>query len=170
MADVPFLGSEVPDTGVFQDLIGNQITAATAPSIGTQLAWVISDAGSNRGIHIRFSIPDNYGSSPTLRIVGILDGAPGANDVLSFGFRKLVAGDNATSDGTYGTEQTVSVTIGSSGQNYSDEDLCILTINLTAGDYSANQEVFGWLYIHATNTTYAGNFLLVDGCFRYTPA
>jgi hypothetical protein len=167
MPRIPILNNVNFDSGVFDDLVSNQITAAAAPSVGNQIATVISDAGTSRGIYGRFSVPDNYTGSPQLIIKGILDGAPGASDVLAFGFRKRNVADNAPADGTFDAANTGSITIGSSGLNYSDEDLVIMAINLTAGDYTANAQVFYWLYIDATPNTYTGNFLLTDLEFAY---
>jgi hypothetical protein len=167
MPRISILNAVNYDAGVFDDLVSNQITAAAAPSVGNQICTVISDAGTSRGIYGRFTVPQDYTGSPVLRIVGILDGAPGASDVLAFGFRKRSVADNAAADGTFDAANTGSLTIGSSGGNYADEDLVVLTITLTAGDYAAGNEVFYWLYIDATPNTYAGNLLLCDVEFQY---
>lgn len=170
MPEVSILGDEVPDTGVFLDLIGNQITAAAAPSIGQIQAWVLADGGANEGLRGSFRIPADAGtiSAPTLVVRGILDGAPGASDVLSFGFRKRAVAPNEVADGTFDAEQAGSVTIGSSGQNYADEDEVEVTITLTAADYAAGDTVYYYLYLHAANTTYAGNVLLTQVVFRWS--
>jgi hypothetical protein len=172
MPAISILGQARPDSGVFLDIIGNQITAAASPSVGDELAWVLNDAGANEGLHGSFVVPDNYSSStnPTIEIHAILDGAPGANDVLSFGFRKRVVADNGAADGTLDAEQTVSVTIGSAGQGYADEDVIVLSITLTGSEYAASRDVSYYVYVHATNTTYTGNVLVRDVLFRYTAA
>jgi hypothetical protein len=159
-----------PDSGVPMTTIGEQITEAAAPSIGTQLAFILADGGSDEGIYFSFSIPKNYVGSPVLVIKGVLDGAPGAADTLGFGFRKRAVANNEAADGTFDAEQTVSSTIGSGGTNHSDEDLIELTITLTAGDYAVDDEVFGYLYIDASGTSYAGNVLLVGVEFEYADA
>ena len=100
---------------------------------------------------------------------GVLDGAPSAGDDLGFGFRKRAVADNEAADGTFDAEQTVQNTdIGSTGSAYSDEDLYITSITLTAGDYSVDDEVFGYFYLDASGTTYTGNFLLLALEFEYT--
>jgi len=162
------LGNERPDSGVLLDLISNQITAATAPSIGNNLAWVMNDAGADEGIYGTFDIPENYVGSPTIIVKAVLDGAPGAADTLGYGFRKRANADNEVADGTFDAEQTISSTIGSNGGGYSNEDECNLTITLTAGDYAVGDQVEFYLYIDASGTSYAGNVLLRDAIFRYS--
>jgi hypothetical protein len=167
MPRISILNAVNYDAGVFDDLVSNQITAAAAPSVGNQICTVISDAGTSRGIYGRFTVPQDYTGSPVLRIVGILDGAPSSTHVLAFGFRKRSVADNAAADGTFDAANTGSLTIGSSGGNYADKDLVVLTITLTAADYAAGNEVFYWLYIDASPNTYTGNFLLCDVEFQY---
>ncbi len=157
-----------PDSNVPIDLISNQLTSATAPSIGNLIAYILADGGSDEGVYGLFEIPKNYVGSPKIIIKGILDGAPGASDTLGFGFRKRAVADNEAADGTFDAEQTVSVTIGSAGNNYSDEDLCVMTITLTAGDYSVDDQVYYYMYIDASETTYAGNFLLTSIEFEFS--
>jgi hypothetical protein len=158
------------DSGVPTDLVGNQITAATDPSIATQTCWVLADGGSDEGVYVRFNIPKNYVGSPVLVVSCILDGTPGASDTLAFGFRKRAVANNEAADGTFDAEQTGSQTIGSSGTNHADEDLCESTITLTAGDYAVDDQVYGWVYIDASGTSYAGNALLTDVQLQYADA
>ena len=155
------------DSGVPSDLIDNQITAATAPSIGTQTCYVMADGGADEGVYVEFTIPQDYVGSPQIVTKGILDGAPGASDTLGFGFRKRAVADNEGANSTFDAEETVSNTIGSSGQNYSNEDQCNQAITLTAGNYAAGDTVYGYLYIDASGTSYAGNFLLTEIVFQY---
>jgi hypothetical protein len=166
----PALNDPKPDTGVFTSLVSAQITAATSPSIGDQFCWVMADGGADEGLHFWFSIPKNYVGSPVLVIRGVLDGAPGASDTLGFGFRKRAVANNEAADGTFDAEQTVSSTIGSSGSNHADEDEIELSITLTAGDYAVDDMVYGYLYIDASGTTYAGNFLLKGVFLQYADA
>src|SRR5262245_59870958 len=120
------------DSGVPLDLVSNQISAATAPSVGTQTCWVMADGGADEGVYVRFSLPKNFVGSPTLVIKGILDGAPGAGDDLGFGFRKRAVANNEAADGTFDAEQTVQNTdIGSTGTNHANEDLYEASITLT---------------------------------------
>lgn len=158
------------DSGVPTSRVGDQITAATAPSIGTQQCWVLADGGSDEGVYVRVSIPKNYVGSPKLVVKGVLDGAPGASNTLGWGFRKRAVANNEAADGTFDAEQTVSATIGSNGSAHSDEDLIEQSITLTAGDYAVDDSVFGYLYIDASGTSYAGNVLLLSVEFEYADA
>lgn len=159
------------DAGVSGDTVANQITSATAPSVGNQFCFVLADGGSDEGVYVKFSIPQNYVGSPVLVIRGILDGAPSNGDDLGFGFRKRAVANNESADGTFDAEQTAQDTdIGSTGSAYSNEDLYEETITLTAGDYAAGDEVYGYVYIDASGTTYAGNFLLTSVEFQYADA
>lgn len=162
------MGNETPDSGVPLDKVSNQITSATAPSVGNLLCYVLLDSGSDEGIYFSFHVPKNYVGSPKIVIKGILDGAPGATDTLGFGFRKRAVADNESADGTFDAEQTTTATIGSSGSNHANEDLYVTSITLTAGDYTVDDEVFGYLYIDASGGNYIGNFLLTDVEFEYT--
>lgn len=163
-------GNLVPDSGVPIDTIGNQITEATAPSIGTQLCYVMADGGADEGVYFDFFVPKNYVGTPKLVVHAILDGAPGASETLGYGFRKRAVADNESADGTYDAEETVSSTIGSGGSNHADEDLISLSITLTAGHYAVDDRVFGYLYIDASGTSYTGNVLLIDALFEYADA
>lgn len=158
----------LPDAGVFQDRIGNQITAATAPSVGGLLAYVVADGGADEGWQGSFSIPKNYVGTPKIVVKGILDGAPGASDTLGFGFRKRAVANNESADGTFDAEQVISATIGSGGSAHADEDMFELLITLTAGDYAIDDEVFYYFYVDASGTSYVGNVLITRVEFEYT--
>lgn len=162
------MGNEKPESGVPLDLVSNQITSATLPSVGALMAYVLADGGADEGIYLSFHIPKNYVSAPKIVIKGILDGAPGASDTLGFSFRKRAVADNESADGTFDAEQTTSATIGSSGSSHSNEDLYATSITLTAGDYAVDDDVYGYLAIDASGTSYAGNFLLTDVEFEWS--
>jgi hypothetical protein len=164
------LGGEVPDSGVPLDLVSNQITSAAAPSVGNTLCYVLADGGTDEGIYGSFTVPKNYVGSPVLVVKGILDGAPGASDVLGFGVQKRAVANNEAADGTFGTEELGSSTIGSSGSGHSDEDLFEQTITLTAGDYAVDDTVFFYVFLDASVNTYAGNVLVTSVEFQYADA
>lgn len=156
------------DAGVFRTPASTQITPATAPSVGNVLVTVLNDGGADEGVYAQFFIPKNYVGNPKIVFKGILDGAPGAADVLGFGFRKRAVANNEVADGTFDAEQTVSATIGSNGLGYSDEDLLEMSVTLTAGDYAVDDDVYYYAYIDASTTTYTGNFLVTDIELEYT--
>lgn len=166
---LPILGpNTLPEATVFPDRVGNQITMATAPSVGNQLCFVMNDGGADEGIYGSFSIPKNYVGTPKIVARGILDGAPGAADTVGFGFRKRAVANNEVADGTFDAEQVVTATVGSNGSGHSDEDELELAITLTAGDYSADDSVYFYFYIDTSGMTYAGNFLLTGLFFEFT--
>lgn len=158
----------LPDAGVFPDRVGNQITAATAPSVGGQLCYVLADGGTDEGLQDSFKIPKNYVGSPACVVTAILDGTPAAADTLGFGFRKRAVANNEVADGTFDAEQTVSSTIGSNGSGHANEDQVQLSVTLTAGDYAVDDEVYYYVYIDASGTSYTGNVLLTQVEFEYT--
>ena len=168
---IPIISQNMlPDSGVFFDLVSNQITAAAAPSIGNQLAIVMADGGADEGFYANFLVPKNYVGAPVLVVRGVLDGAPGAADTLGFGFRKRAVANNEVADGTYDAEQVVSSTIGSSGSGHANEDEIELTITLTAGDYVIDDSVYYYCFIDSSGTTYVGNFLLTGLDLQYDDA
>jgi hypothetical protein len=158
------------DSGVFPDLVSNQITEAAAPSVGGQNCFVLADGGSDEGLQGSFKVPKNYVGAPALVLTGILDGAPGASDVLGFGFRKRAVAHGESADGTLDAEQIASATIGSSGDGHADEDEIEEVITLTAGDYAVDDTVHWYAFIEAGSTTYTGNFLLTAVEFEYADA
>jgi hypothetical protein len=167
--DIGIGSSAVLDTGVFLDLVSNQITAAATPSVGDILAVVLTD-GSDNGWKDRFVVPKEYVGAPKVIVGGIIDGVPGASDTMGFAFRKRAVADNESADGTFDAEQTVSVTVGSSGLNYTDEDYFEMAITLTAGDYAVDDAVYFYFYLDNTGTTFAGNALITGLQFEFSDA
>lgn len=170
------LGGEKPESTVPLDLISNQITSATLPSIGANLAYVMADGGADEGIYGSFDVPANYVGTPKIIIKVVLDGAPSAAQTLQFGFRKRANANNEVADGTFDAEQTSVVSgrgdsiVGSNGAGYSDEDLAVFEVTLTAGDYAAGDQVEFYVYLDSSGTDYAGNALLRDVLFQYADA
>lgn len=163
-------GGIKPDSGVPLDLVSNQITAATAPSVGNLLCYVLADGGSDEGGYVFIDVPKNYVGTPKLVFRGILDGAPSAATVLAFGCRKRAYTSNESADGTFDAEQTASATIGSNGSGHSDEDFVELSITLTAGDYAVDDQVALYAYLDASANDYAGNVLWTGLDFEYADA
>ncbi|MGE3175932.1 MAG: hypothetical protein AB7O32_00565 [Vicinamibacterales bacterium] len=158
------------DAGVPVDRVANQISAAAAPSVGELLCHVLADGGADEGVYGLFSVPKNYVGTPKLVVKGILDGSPGASDTLGFSVRKRAVANNEAADGAFDAEQTASATIGSSGLAYADEDLLEMSVSLTAGDYAVDDQVFLYVAIDASGTSFAGNVLLTALEFEYADA
>lgn len=171
MARIPIRGmNHRPEEDVYFTPVETQITAATAPSIGKQFAELMADGGSDVGFYDDFKVPPNYSSGGKIVITGVLDGAPGAADTLGFGIRGRAVADNESADGTYGTEDAASVTIGSNDLGYSDEDLVIIEITLSNLTFAASEAVFYYFFIDTSGTTFTGNFLLTKLELDYTAA
>lgn len=167
---IPVLNNVKPEAAVPLSLVGSQITAATAPSVANQFCYVMADAGADEGLNFDFHIPKNYVGTPALVARGILDGAPGASDTLGLGLRKRAVANNESADGTFDAEQVTAPTIGSGGSNHADEDEIEVSISLTGGDYAVDDHVYGYFFIDASGTSYAGNFLLTGLYFQYADA
>lgn len=157
------------ESGAFPTPIGTQITATN--EIGNQMATVLADGGADLGGYGRFKVPANYVGTPVIVIEGYIDGAPGASDVLGFGVTGLPLAPGEAGDQAYGSEDIASATIGSSGDAHSDEDLVRETIALSnIGTLAAGDEVQVYVFIDASATTYAGNYLLTGLYFQYEDA
>lgn len=157
-----------PDANVFPDRIGNRITATN--EIGNFIAYVLT-SGSDKGVYAQITVPANYVGTPVIEIVGILDGAPGASDVLGFGVTGLSRGDNEAADAAFSAEDIASATIGSGGTNHSDEDQYVETIALSnLSGLAAGEEVYIYLFRDHSVNTYAGEFLLTSLRFLYADA
>ena len=158
---------QYPESGVSLVTVGSQITEATAPSVGTNTCYVLADGGSDEGVYCHFHVPEDYSSGPEIVIRGILDGGPSASHTLGFGYREHIAADNETADGTFATAQLASATIGSNGSSHANEDACEEVITATA-TYAAGDDVWCYIFIDASATSYTGNFLLTGLYFEYT--
>lgn len=143
----------------------------TNATIGNQTGYLVVDAGSDVGLHCRVEIPKNYVGSPVLVVRGILDGAPGASDTLGFGCTGIARADNETVDAAYGSEDAASATIGSGGTAHSDEDQYEETITLTnLGAPAVDDTLYLYVYLDASATSYAGNFIFTSIQLQYSDA
>ena len=168
---IDILGAGIlPDSGVFFDRIGNQITAAVSPSIGDLLAMVIANVAADQGFKGNFLVPKNYVGAPKIVLRAILDGAPGAADIAAIGLRKRAVANNGVADGTFDAEEIASATIGTNGSGHSDEDELELSITLTAGQYAVDNMVYYYFYLDDSVATYAGNLLVTGVYFEYADA
>lgn len=158
------------DAIVFPDLVANQITAGTAPSVGNLIAYVHDcDNAADNGVYCHVNIPKNYVGTPKIIVKGILDGAPGATNTLGFALRKRAVANDESADGTFDAEEgATAAIIGSSGLNYSDEDLLDMALALTAGDFAVDDLVYFFVYTNVSANSYAGNFLLQSVEFEWT--
>ena len=155
-----------PDSATYPDRISNQITATN--EIGNLIAYVMAEGAADSGVYVQWSVPKNYVGSGVLVVKGILDGAPGASDVLAFTVAGLARADNEPADTAFGTPDLASATIGSGGTNHSDEDVYEETVTLTnLGTLDPDDTVFAFAAIDISVNDYAGNFLLTAIEFQY---
>ena len=153
----------LPESGVFFDRVGNQITSANP--VGNQLALVISDGGADRGFYDSFKIPKNYVGTPKIVVTGILDGAM-TTVTLAFGARGITVADNEVADAAYSTED-----LGNTAVDHADEDKVEVSITLTnLTGFAVDDEVHYHLFINADVNTYAGNLLVTQVEFEYVDA
>ena len=158
------------DDGVFQDKVGNQISAATSPSIGDLVALWMADGGSDIGVWVTFDMP-GFSGTPAIVTSFILDGAPGASDVFAQAIRKRAVAIGEAGDGTFDAEETDGgTTIGSSGAGHSNEDIIEGSTDLTGANYTEGDRVLMHVYLDASVMTYAGNIGLLEVMLDYTPA
>ena len=160
-----------PDSTAFLDLIANQITEATSPSIGDLTCYVLVDGAADNGVYGRFSIPQNFVGTPKLVMRAVLDGSPGAADILGTGVRKRAVANNEAADGTFDAQElSAASVIGSNSLAYSDEDFIEQMIDLSAANYAVGDDVFFYFFLDVSVTTYAGNVLLLGLEFQYADA
>lgn len=153
----------LPDSGVFFDRVGNQITAAN--QVGNQLAMVMADGGADEGFFDSFSIPKNYVGTPKIVVKGILDGAM-TTVTLQFGVKGITVADNEAADAAYSTEDTGSITA-----DHADEDKFEVSITLTNfTGFAVDDEVHYYLYVDASGNSYTGNILVTQVEFQFVDA
>lgn len=156
------------DTGVFEDELGNQLTASASPSFGDIIATFLSDGGSDEGFKDQFQVPT--GTMTNIVFTGYLDGLPAAGATLAVGFRKRAIADNEAGDGAMDAEQTSgAVIIGSDDLTYADEDKIEIKIAITAANYTENDSVPFYAFLDSSGTSYVGNFALTELEIEYTP-
>jgi hypothetical protein len=159
-----------PDSNVSPTVIANEITS-TNP-IDNFIGYLMNDGiGSDNGVYCQFNVPKNYVGTPKIVVKGLLDGGPGASDVLGFGVTGLPVANNESEDQAFGSEDLASATIGSGGLGYSDEDMLAMSITLSnIGTLVVDDLVFIYVFLDVSVTDYAGNFILQSIEFEYADA
>jgi len=160
----PIMGpNTLPESGVFFDMVGNQITATN--EVGNQLALVMADGGSDVGIHGNFTVPQNYVGTGKIIVKGILDGVM-TSKTLAFGVQGIAREDNEAVDAAYSTEDLGNVTA-----DHADEDLFKVEITLSnLTGLAAGDTVFYYFFIDASVNDYAGNVLITDLLLQFADA
>jgi hypothetical protein len=161
--EIPILGASLmPDDGVYFSKLSAELTLTNAKEQGCY--FMPYPTGSDLGLEVGFTVPQNYASAPVIVIRGILDGTPA--NVLAFAAQQLGRDDSEAVDTAYETEDTAS---NSTWTGYADEDFYEETITLTpASAYVAGDYVLLKFYRDDSADTTTFNFLLLDLLFQYT--
>jgi hypothetical protein len=150
-----------PDANVFPDLIDNQVTATN--EFKNFVAYVMADGGADEGVYASFDVPENYASAGKVIVRGIIDGT--AANTLGIGVKGLARADNEAGDTAFGSEDPGSISVVS----YADEDHATVSVTLTnLGTLAAKDQVYLYVYVDSSVTSYTGNFLLTGLYFEYT--
>lgn len=158
------IGFGMPDTSgdIYPSKISIELTMTNAKD--QDCLMMEFPTGSDIGISVMFTIPQNYAGSPVLVIKGILDGTPA--NVLAFGAQQLGRDDSEAVDTAYETEDLAN---NSTWTGYADEDMYEETITLTpASAYVAGDTVFLFFYRDDSVDDTTFNFLLTDLLFQYS--
>ncbi len=164
--DLPILGAmTAPDASgsVYFQPAEVAMSLATA-TFGTLLVGtILAPSGADIGIYGKFTIPQNYGSTPVIVIRGAI--AEAAN-VLGFGFQQIAIADSDTVNVAFEAEDVAS---NSTWTGYSALDMYEETITVTpTATYSAGKEVMFFLYRDDSVDTQTGAFHLTGLFFRYS--
>ena len=120
--------------------------------------------GADLGLECAFIVPENYASSPVLRLMGIIDGTPA--NVFGVGAQLLERALSDSVDVAYEAEDLAS---NSTWTGYADEDEYSIDITLTpSAALTPGRKVYIRLYRDDSVDTQTINFLLTHLLFRYT--
>ena len=162
--DLPILGFATNlDDGVYPSRVRDQLTITDA-NVGKELCYVLPAAATiaaDTGLQGKFTVPQNYVSTPVLVVRGLLNGAP-ASLVIAFGVQLKALADNEAYDAAFAAQNIASV----AGTAWADEDVYEETITI-ADTLAVGDEVDFWFFVDDSVHTYTGTFLLTGLFFRY---
>ena len=151
----------LPESGRFFSPISTQLTLANA-DVGERNCLVLSEDASDTGIHASFNVPLIYVSTPRVVVKGIIDGAPGAADIMAFTYQHLALDDKEGVDTAFQAADLGSVTIGSNDQNYADEDHFVFSFALVNNTQTALDQLHYKFQVDISVNTFAGNYLITS--------
>jgi hypothetical protein len=162
--ELSVIGNFSPDAGVYLSKLTSQMSLT---NVKNQLCWVLPfPAGADIGGELSFIVPQNYSSTPVLRVVGVIAGTPA--DTFGIGAQLLQVADSATIDAAYEAEDTAS---NATWTGYADEEIYTLSITLTPGSaLVAGNVVLIKFYRDDSVDTQTIDFLMLDLLFSYTEA
>ena len=159
---VSILGGSTPYGGAyFAPLSAAMAAQGTARD---QSCLVLPNPTADLGCEGQFMVPDDYSSSPVLRIVGILDGA--VTGTVAFGAQALTLADNEGADAAYAAADLASATV----TGHTIEDLYHETITLSTPTFAAGDLVLFDFFRDDSADSYAQQFLVLGLYFEYTAA
>ena len=164
---LPIMGATVlPDTTgqCYMNNINNEMALAT--SLARNLVMTFKDPSADTGFYGTFQVPQNYVDSAVLKIFGLLDGTVAATSVdFEFSYRALA--DNESVEQGWQASET-----GDSGNTngWTNEDLCLISITLTDGNFAAGDEVFYYLKRDQGTDDFVGDFHVTGVYFEYADA
>jgi hypothetical protein len=162
--EISVIGDFSPDVGVYLSKLTSQMSLT---NVKNQFCWVLPfPTGADLGGELSFTVPQNYSSTPVLRVVGVIDGTPA--NTFGIGAQLLQVAASATIDAAYEAEDTAS---NSTWTGYADEEMYTLSITLTpSGAFVAGNTVFIKFFRDDSVDTTTWDFLMVDLLFSYTEA
>lgn len=159
------LGSSLmPDVGVYISRLDSELTLTNAKK---QACLVMPyPNGADIGFEVSFIVPENYASSPVIRIQGVIDGTPA--NTFGVGIQLLERALSDAVDTAYEAEDTAN---NATWTGYADEDEYYIDVTLTpSAAFTAGKEVYLKIYRDDSVDTTTWNFLLTHLMFRYTPS
>lgn len=152
------------DSGVYVSRLDRELSLTNAKK---QACIVMPfPTGADLGFEVGFQVPQNYASSPVIRLWGVIDGSPA--NVLGVGAQLLERNASETVDAAYETEDIAN---NSTWTGYADEELYFIDITLTpSAAFTPGRMVFIKIFRDDNVDTQTINFLLIAALFRYTEA
>lgn len=159
---VSLMGSFSPDSGVYLAKLNTQVSLTNDKA---QFCYVLpAPTGADLGGSFVLIVPQNYSSTPVVRVIGVIDGTPA--NVFGIGCQFIQIAAAATIDVAYEAEDTAS---NSTWTGYADEEVYTLSITLTPSSaFTPGSLVLGRFYRDDSVDTQTIDFLMVDLIFEYT--
>lgn len=165
--DFPILGfATAPDNSgeVFFEPLESAMTLGTA-TLGNTLCCTFTNPTQDNYLYGAFTIPQNYVGTPVMVILGVARAATG---IYAFHWQHISKANDEAIDVAYSAEESGTLNLATAP--HADEDMCIITATLTAGDYAVGDQVFFRIVRDVTTDTVAADFNLTGLFFRYNDA
>lgn len=152
------------DTGVYISPLNVELALTNAKK---QLAIVLPyPTGADLGIETEFQVPQNYSSTPVLKLSGYIDGTPA--NTFGIGAQLLQRDVSETADAAYEAED---VTNNADWTGYADEERFSISLTITpSAALVAGRAVLIKFFRDDSVDSTTWNFLMTDLEFSYTEA